>query len=228
MSFVLRMALREIRASWQRLLFFFICIAVGVASIVAIRSVIQSVREGLTREARAHDRRPTSSSGAIGRLDDKIRAAVEQRTRRADVCRSCRRRSRSPRWCGRPTVDDARDGRTPRGRIGIPALRNDDAAGGRRTRTNCCADHGALVRPELLAQLNLRDGRRPAHRDAALPDSRRDRERTRTQPGRVLARLARVHRLRGSARRPVCCRSAAAPRISCCCRCRARRTAGRT
>ena len=47
------MALREIRASWQRLLFFFVCIAIGVASIVAIRSVIQSVRGALTREARA-------------------------------------------------------------------------------------------------------------------------------------------------------------------------------
>jgi len=52
MSFVLRMAMREIRASWHRLLFFFICIAVGVAAIVTIRSVIQSVRTGLTREAR--------------------------------------------------------------------------------------------------------------------------------------------------------------------------------
>ena len=52
MTFVLRMALREIRASWQRLLFFFICIAVGVAAIVTIRSVIQSVRTGLNREAR--------------------------------------------------------------------------------------------------------------------------------------------------------------------------------
>ena len=52
MTFVLRMALREIRASWQRLLFFFICIAVGVAAIVTIRSVIQSVRTGLSREAR--------------------------------------------------------------------------------------------------------------------------------------------------------------------------------
>ena len=30
MTFVLRMALREIRASWQRLLFFFVCIAIGV------------------------------------------------------------------------------------------------------------------------------------------------------------------------------------------------------
>jgi putative ABC transport system permease protein len=47
------MALREIRASWQRLVFFFVCIAVGVASIVAIRSVIQSARVALTREARA-------------------------------------------------------------------------------------------------------------------------------------------------------------------------------
>ena len=47
MTFVIRMALREIRASWQRLLFFFICIAIGVGSIVALRSVIQSVRVAL-------------------------------------------------------------------------------------------------------------------------------------------------------------------------------------
>ena len=31
------MAVRETRASWRRLLFFFICIAVGVAAIVALR-----------------------------------------------------------------------------------------------------------------------------------------------------------------------------------------------
>src|SRR5438046_7977352 len=53
MTFVWRMTLREIRASWKRLLFFFICIAVGVAAIVAIRSVIQGVRVALSREARA-------------------------------------------------------------------------------------------------------------------------------------------------------------------------------
>ena len=52
MMFVVRMALREIRASWQRLLFFFVCIAIGVGSIVALRSVIQSVRVALTGEAR--------------------------------------------------------------------------------------------------------------------------------------------------------------------------------
>ncbi|MGE3179819.1 MAG: ABC transporter permease, partial [Vicinamibacterales bacterium] len=52
MSFVLRMAVRETRASWKRLLFFFICIAVGVAAIVSLRSVIQSVRDVFNQEAR--------------------------------------------------------------------------------------------------------------------------------------------------------------------------------
>jgi putative ABC transport system permease protein len=53
MSFVLRMAARELRSSWRRLLFFFICVAVGVGAIVALRSIVQSVRAGLTREARS-------------------------------------------------------------------------------------------------------------------------------------------------------------------------------
>jgi putative ABC transport system permease protein len=46
------MSLREIRASWRRLLFFFVCIAIGVGSIVALRSLIQSVRVALAGEAR--------------------------------------------------------------------------------------------------------------------------------------------------------------------------------
>jgi putative ABC transport system permease protein len=53
MRFVLRMAARETRASWRRLLFFFICIAIGVAAIVALRSVIQSVRDVFGTEAKA-------------------------------------------------------------------------------------------------------------------------------------------------------------------------------
>src|SRR5262252_5031830 len=52
MKFVVRMALRETRASWKRLLFFFVCIAVGVAAIVTLRSVIQSVRDVFGSEAK--------------------------------------------------------------------------------------------------------------------------------------------------------------------------------
>jgi putative ABC transport system permease protein len=53
MTFVLRMAARETRASWRRLLFFFVCIAVGVAAIVALRSVIQNVRGVFGSEAKS-------------------------------------------------------------------------------------------------------------------------------------------------------------------------------
>jgi putative ABC transport system permease protein len=53
MKFVLRMAVRETRSSWRRLLFFFVCIAVGVAAIVALRSVIQNVRGVFGKEARS-------------------------------------------------------------------------------------------------------------------------------------------------------------------------------
>jgi putative ABC transport system permease protein len=47
------MAGREMRASWRRLLFFFICISIGVGAIVALRSVIQNVRQVFAGEARA-------------------------------------------------------------------------------------------------------------------------------------------------------------------------------
>ncbi len=53
MAFVLRMAWREMRSSWLRLVFFFLCVAIGVAAIIALRSVIQNVRDTMTREARS-------------------------------------------------------------------------------------------------------------------------------------------------------------------------------
>ena len=52
MSFILQMARRELRASWRRLLFFFLCIGVGVGAIVALRTVIQNVNRAMTSEAR--------------------------------------------------------------------------------------------------------------------------------------------------------------------------------
>ena len=53
MRFVLMTALRETRSAWKRLVFFFVCIAIGVGAIVALRSVIQSVRQVLSTEARS-------------------------------------------------------------------------------------------------------------------------------------------------------------------------------
>ena len=53
MKFILRMAYREIRASWHRLLFFFLCIAIGVGSIVSLRSIVQNVRASVSQQAQA-------------------------------------------------------------------------------------------------------------------------------------------------------------------------------
>ncbi len=52
MNFVIRMAMREIRSSWRRLLFFFICIGVGVGSIVGLRSTLQNANSALVSQAR--------------------------------------------------------------------------------------------------------------------------------------------------------------------------------
>ena len=80
MRFVLRMAVRETRASWRRLLFFFVCIAVGVAAIVALRSVIQSVRDVFGARGAVADRRRRADLDqprldARGARDDRSPAA---------------------------------------------------------------------------------------------------------------------------------------------------------
>jgi len=50
--FVLNMAWREMRASWRRMLLFFLCIAIGVGSIVSLRSLVQKMRAAIGRDAR--------------------------------------------------------------------------------------------------------------------------------------------------------------------------------
>ena len=84
MRFVLRMAVRETRASWQRLLFFFVCIAVGVAAIVALRSVIQSVRGVLRQRGEGADRRRRADSTNRDWTPE-ARETIDQRLRRAGV-----------------------------------------------------------------------------------------------------------------------------------------------
>lgn len=155
MNFILRMAMREIRASWQRLLFFFVCIAVGVASIVAIRSVIQSVREGITREARA-----MSGGDVVVRSDrplgEAIRAAVEKEraSGRVGLISESTEMATMVRPPGGQTTRmvELRAVESTFPLYGTLLLQ------GQPYSHELLRGHGALVRPELLAQLNLRVG----------------------------------------------------------------------
>jgi len=157
MTFILLMALREMRSSWRRLVFFFICIAIGVGAIVALRSVIQNVRAALTRETRAliaSDILVTSNapfsaaardviarereSGRIADVGESVEIAtmVRPAARAAAITKMVELRAVPPSFPMYGTVT-LRDGRYTHGLL---------------------AGRGALVRPELLAQLDLRVG----------------------------------------------------------------------
>ncbi len=53
MNFIFNLTFREIRSSWRRLLFFFLCIAIGVGSVVALRSLIQNLSQAVGGDTRA-------------------------------------------------------------------------------------------------------------------------------------------------------------------------------
>ena len=159
MKFVLLMALREIRASWRRLLFFFVCVAIGVGAIVALRSMIQTVRTGLTRESRAL----IAADVAIGTnrpWTPAVRAELETRLLGAPI--QARQETIDLATMVRPLdghgADVARMVELRGVQAGFPFYGQVLLADGRPFSHELLANHGALVRPELLTQIGLQVG----------------------------------------------------------------------
>jgi len=159
MTFIIRMALREIRSSWQRLLFFFICIAVGVAAIIALRSVIQSVRTGMSQEAQsliASDILLTSNRDFTSKVLDTL--ASEQRAGRVTAVSHA---TEIPTM-----VRPADPSKAITRMVELRAVQREFPLYGTLTLANgsyshdLLRDHGVIVRPELLAQLDLKVGDR--------------------------------------------------------------------
>ena len=157
--FVIRMALREIRASWQRLLFFFVCIAIGVGSIVALRSVIQSVRLALAGEARSLLASDVMITGNRP-WTEKVLATLQAEQRAGRI--SARSEATELPTMVRP-ADPAQSGtrmvELRAVQAGFPFYGSLTLRDGRYSHA-LLKDHGALVRPELLAQLGLSIGDR--------------------------------------------------------------------
>ena len=154
MRFVLYMAVRELRASWRRLLVFFICIAVGVGAIVAIRSVIQSVRYAFAGEARAlitadaiiNSTRPIGDTlGAT--IDDRLKTAGAESIRAVELATMARA---SDKPGGRARMVELRAVENGFPYYGVMTLANDLPY-----QHGLLRGFGALVRPELLAQLSV-------------------------------------------------------------------------
>lgn len=155
MKFILRMARREIRSSWRRLLFFFLCIGLGVGSIVALRSMIQNVnrsvageaRQLLTADVQIDSTRPwkPESLAVIERIA--VAPLVEAKMETIEANTMAR------------SVDTSREGSIMIELKGIeppfPFYGDFKLADGRRFDHSMIANGGAVVAPLLLERLNL-------------------------------------------------------------------------
>ena len=158
MTFVLKMAVRETRSSWRRLLFFFICIAVGVAAIVALRSVIQSVRAVFGTEARSmiaadvlistnRDWTPEARASIDRRL---AAALVTQQTETIETPTMVRPTDETKSVAKMAELRAVQDA--------FPLYGTVDLAGGQAYSHALLKGHGTLVRPELLTALGVAVG----------------------------------------------------------------------
>src|SRR3954471_17666630 len=159
MRFVLLMAAREVRASWRRLLFFFVCVAIGVGAIVLLRSVIQTVRDTLTHEARARlgadvvagSNRPWAPE--VGKLIEDRLAHAPVRARMDTIDVATLVRPVEGHGSAMARMVELRGVEAPFPFYGEVTLQD-----GRPYSHDLLANHGVLVRPELLSQLNLQVG----------------------------------------------------------------------
>jgi putative ABC transport system permease protein len=151
------MSLRELRASWRRLVLFFLCIALGVGGIVLLRSVVQDVRAGLSKDAKALIAADVVISTSRP-WDQETRRLVEERIGAAGV--TGRTESVETNTMIRPSEERpvARMAEVRGVGPGFPLYGTVDLEGGVRFAYSLLEHHGALVRPELLVQLDVKVG----------------------------------------------------------------------
>ena len=158
MRFVLLTALRETRSAWKRLVFFFVCIAIGVGAIVALRSVIQSVRGLLTTEART-----LIAADILVWTDRPWQKGTTERIASLVARSPSSARLESIEM---PTMARSVDESTGVSKVvelravqsGFPFYGQLTLEGGRPYSHSLLRNNGALARPELMAQLGLKVG----------------------------------------------------------------------
>ena len=156
--FVLRMAGRELRASWRRLAFFFVCVAVGVGAIVALRSLIQSVGVAMMAETRALTAADILIASGQPWSDDVLARIDETLAGEPELARTS---SIELATMARPADETKTIARVVELR-GVQAafpfygefVLQDDV----RYHHGLLAGGGALVRPELLTQIDVAVG----------------------------------------------------------------------
>ncbi|MEW5982192.1 MAG: FtsX-like permease family protein [Acidobacteriota bacterium] len=155
MPFIFRMAFRETRAAWKRLAFFFLCLSIGVGSIVTLRSVIQTVRHTLTRESRALLGGDLSLS-TNRPWDPKVRDTIDSTL--ASIPYTARADELETMSMVRPEDPEKQVARLVE-LVGVqqayPLYGTVTLEGGYPYAHGLLRDHGALLRRDLLVQLDV-------------------------------------------------------------------------
>ncbi len=157
MRFVVAMTVREMRASWRRLLFFFVCLSIGVGAIVAIRSVIQSVRQVFAGEARAL----ISADAVISSnqpFDEKLTSTIDGRLASAGATSHLSVEVATMVRGADPASNATRMVELRAVERGFPHYGELKLADGQRFDYALLQNFGVLSRPELLTQLGLSPG----------------------------------------------------------------------
>jgi len=160
LSFVIQLARRELRSSWRRMLFFFVCIGVGVGSIVALRSMIRNLNQAVAGEARAL----MTADAQVETTREWDAEALQKIERVAQPPLVLRRAETVEAPTMLRPADDSREGALMVELKGIeqpfPLYGEFRLADGRPFDYRLVEADGAVVAPMLLERLNLRLGDR--------------------------------------------------------------------
>ncbi len=159
MNFIFNLTWREIRSSWRRLLFFFLCIAIGVGSIVALRSLINNLGQAVGGDARelltadlvvnsTNDFSPTD----VAKVEEIISRSniVEARNEAMETSAMARPVDAANQTFGFVELKGITEG--------FPLVGKFTLTGGEPFRMNLLANNGAVVAPILLEKLNIKVG----------------------------------------------------------------------
>ena len=159
MQFIFNLFFREIRSSWRRLLFFFLCIAIGVGSVVALRSLIQNLSKSVAGDARALmtadfevSTTNTFTPEEISRIESVIGGSNLIEARNEVITTAAMTRPSSADQEGLQFIE--LKGIEPP----FPLVGNFTLSDGRPFDFKLLENHGAVVAPLLFEKLNLKMG----------------------------------------------------------------------
>ena len=159
MKFILNLSWREIRSSWIRLLFFFICIAIGVGSIVALRALIGNLSDSVGGDARAlltADFAIDSNTGFSPTDLEKIESVIKQSSiveasnetlEFSAMAKPANEKIETVQFVTMKGIDDQ-----------FPLVGNFVLPEGREFKYTQLDNNGALIAPILLEELGIKIG----------------------------------------------------------------------